>query len=1413
MTLPRSWLATLPVLVALLPACGGDHRKGGDVPPPPGPAGEFFVWQTLAGGHSTRNHLAFDADGDGDLDLLELNYGEQNRLLLNNGGGEFTDGTDPLGLAATGLPARSDLSRCAVAFDAEGDGDLDVVVGNEGQNRLYRNNGAGEFADGTDLAQVQPFGLPGMVDDTRAIVALDVDGDGDRDLIVANFGQDQLLLNDGNGEFLVGTDILGVLTTGLPASADPTTGIVAADLDGDGDTDLATSNDSGAPARLLLNSNGAGEFVDSTYAATTGLPFRTDPNRAIVLGNFDGATGTDLILAGRGRAHLLLNDGAGFFRDASSDWRRQVPGTAQTLRALYAASATAVFAVGDGGAIRFNSGSGWGGQSSGTTSNLAGVHGTSSSNVFAVGAGGTILVWNGSTWTSLTSGSTQPLNGVFAVTGTNIYVAGNQGTLLRSTNGITWSALTSGTTQHLRAAFAAGASDVWVAGDNGTILYSSDGTTFAGQTSGTTRALRALWGSSSTDVYAVGDGGTILHWNGTSWSLQASGSGADLFAVTGTSSTSLWATGRGGEVLVGNGTTWTPDDAGVHADLVAVAAPSATDVYAVGLFATIVHDDGSATTTGMPAVPLQARGAVALDTDQDSDPDLVLSGDGPERVFVNNGSGLFTDGTSTAFPSPLSDPSWGLVAANLNGGTIPDLVVANDGQNRLWIGASGGTFSDGTDVAGALTTGLLVHLDARDAAIADVTGDGVPEVVLAIYGSQNRLFVPGPGGRYVDGTFAATTGLPTDSDPSEGVTLTDADGDGDLDLLFANRGVQNRLYLNNGSGLFTDATAARLPTDTDPTVDIASGDVDGDGDRDLVMGNDGAQCRLYLNNGSGIFTDATGTRLPTLVAPTRDVALVDVNGDGDRDLLLANGSVWTQDTQAVTTNDLLAVSSAGASAVWAVGLSGTILFHNGTSWAGQTSGTTNALRGVYAIATNDAFAVGDGGTILRWNGTAWSAMTSGTASNLRAVFGSSANDVHAVGDSGTLLHWTVLRAIASNTGDSITAATSQIVMANGAFTAADVGRTISLTGAVNNGSWTVASVSSATTITVSQAIVTESAGFTAGILAWTAEASPTATNWTGGASLSALSAIAVGPGGAALTWNGAYWATARTGTTTALAAAAPAVPTDFLVVGTGGLAIRVDPLLWTPVPSATTNNLNAAAATGATDLVAVGDAGRVVRDLGAGFALETTPVTANLYGVVALSPAHVVAVGAGGVVIRGRGVQNRLWVNNGAGTFADGTSLPPTGLPVDFDPSSDLHAGDLDGDGDLDLLWANSRAQNRLSINNGAGLFTDGTDLAGTLPSGLQPEADDSRAIVILAANGGGLDYVVGNHRQQNRLYFNVNGLGELIDSTDEGDSLPFGLPVDRAETRSIRQGDFNGDGLLDLVFVNNGGAVLMLHR
>ena len=112
-------------------------------------------------------------------------------------------------------------------------------------------------------------------------------------------------------------------------------------------------------------------------------------------------------------------------------------------------------------------------------------------------------------------------------------------------------------------------------------------------------------------------------------------------------------------------------------------------------------------------------------------------------------------------------------------------------------------------------------------------------------------------------------GLPRDTDFTLALAMGDVDGDGDLDAILGNSYstlvslTQNRLYLNNGAGTFADATQARLPPANDNTSAVALGDIDGDGDLDLFCGNvgigrtSGQQNRLYLNDGSGTFSDVT----------------------------------------------------------------------------------------------------------------------------------------------------------------------------------------------------------------------------------------------------------------------------------------------------------------------------------------------------------------------------------------------------------------------------------------------------------------------------------------------------------------------------------------------------------------------------
>lgn len=274
----------------------------------------------------------------------------------------------------------------------------------------------------------------------------------------------------------------------------------------------------------------------------------------------------------------------------------------------------------------------------------------------------------------------------------------------------------------------------------------------------------------------------------------------------------------------------------------------------------------------------------AADFDGDGDQDLlfgnVTTTERPTaRLYRNDGFGRFTDLTATKVPK-LPVETYGIASGDLDGDGDIDVVLANHGQCRLWLNDGTGTFVDVT--SSRLPTHRGDHIAVQ---LRDVDKDGDLDILIGSDVGQLQLYKNDGLGSFIDVT---ATNLPVLIANTEDLGLFDFDHDGDLDLVLANYQQQPRFYLNDGTGKFTDVTASRLPTAALATGAVAIVDVDGDGDMDLVFGSWHTSHVLYVNDGTGVFTNQSAVRFPSSTEPCWRVRAADLDKDGDMDLVFAN---------------------------------------------------------------------------------------------------------------------------------------------------------------------------------------------------------------------------------------------------------------------------------------------------------------------------------------------------------------------------------------------------------------------------------------------------------------------------------------------------------------------------------------------
>jgi hypothetical protein len=283
----------------------------------------------------------------------------------------------------------------------------------------------------------------------------------------------------------------------------------------------------------------------------------------------------------------------------------------------------------------------------------------------------------------------------------------------------------------------------------------------------------------------------------------------------------------------------------------------------------------------------------------------------PSRLFRNRGNGTFEDATARALIGGAYGPALGVSTADFNGDGWTDIYVGNDGEpNQLWINQHNGTFKDTAFIAGAAVSGNGNSEASMGIDAGDFDNDGDEDLFITNWMAQmNVIYVNAGDGTFEDRRGPTGLGPPSLAKTGFGTAWFDYDNDGWLDLIAANGSVArieaqarmkdsfplrmtSQLYRNTGTGRFEDVSARAGEAFASMAVSrgVAVGDLDNDGDTDVVIANAAGPLQLLINNvGSrnhwlglhlvGKGRDMVGARV-TVMRPAGPVLQRRVRADG-----------------------------------------------------------------------------------------------------------------------------------------------------------------------------------------------------------------------------------------------------------------------------------------------------------------------------------------------------------------------------------------------------------------------------------------------------------------------------------------------------------------------------------------------------
>jgi hypothetical protein len=690
--------------------------------------------------------------------------------------------------------------------------------------------------------------------------------------------------------------------------------------------------------------------------------------------------------------------------------------------------------------------------------------------------------------------------------------------------------------------------------------------------------------------------------------------------------------------------------------------------------------------------------------------------------LVNNESGVGTqadDTRSIALGDLNNDGDLDVVAGNH---TVASLVYLNNGN--------------GTFVPPTASTTLGANA-TQSVVLGDVDGDGDLDIAMGNYNELNRLYLNNGGG-----AFSASSTIGLDADATRSISLGDVDGDGDLDLVAGTDHPfqTNKLYLNNGNGVF--GVGSPIGVAGNITTSTILLDVDRDGDLDLAIANNtasvGTPNRLYKNNGAGGFT-STGINIGSLSEPTTSLAAGDVDNDGDIDFISGNNGsvnrVHKANGDNFSSNDL-EIGGGEVDATTSVSLADT-----------DNDGDLDLIVGNMAGYMKRYINDGDGGFAnvgeVIWNGAAAASSYSTHSSALGDMDGDGDIDI-VTGENGFNKLY-----LNTNGGGGFAA--------TGTAIASETDNTLAVVlGDVNND--TFLDLIAGNAGQTNKLYLNDGSG---GFPEVGVDIGST-TDVTYSLALADVDGV-----------NGLDLIVGNWGTTNKLYLNGGSIDLFSLAGGDGdGSAIGSEEDVTTSIAVGDVDGANGL------DVV-VGNWGQenklYLHDGVGGFS-PATNIGTETDNTTSIALVDVDEVNLVDVIVGNSDQVNKYYLNNGSGVF------PVTGLDIgpEVDDTRSIVSGDVDGINGPDLIFGNSNETNKLYLNTGSGFPAEGTPVGAT-------EQDVTTSVLLFDVDADGdLDLLTGNDGTPNKRYLN-NGSGGF---STVGAPLNPGSIV---STRALALGDLDG--------------------